>query len=183
MFKLMNTNGFRVGSTSIGDDIVSIEVGMAKRWERLYASFKDADVYVVVLYPHKQLLDFTGQVIYTAGENGAVLLVDRLCIREAGVLGRWFACDGYIRQVIEFTADEARKRPNYWDRFDCGSVRSNRVLRAHCEQRGAAMEYVPGEVTPLTRADEVLVNAFNMSGTTYFRVPISAWRQISSLAG
>ena len=133
------------------------------------------EVYLVVLHPNKSIYTSSGETKYTAGGQGAILMVDRVYIRNG-----FITCNGQIRQIVEITwANDPKYRDlPITDQFYLGSEKSNAYLRKLCEERGALIEVVPGEMTPICRPNEVLVRAYNMSGTKYYRVPAYAYAEI-----
>ena len=133
------------------------------------------DVYLVVLFPNKNLYN-KGGITLTAGPQGTILLVDRVYIHHGEIYNA-----GGIRQAVDITwADEPKYRDMpITDIFYRGSEKSNKYLRRVCEERGALLEVVPAEITPICRPFEVLVNAFNMSGTKYYRVPARVYEELT----
>ena len=128
-------------------------------------SVDNGEVFLIELLPGQQLGDVNP---FVAGPYGAVCICDRLGYDQE--TGRFTTT--MIRQKLQMRSED-----DDWD--CCGDffADGNDWLRRHCQSRGATLIQVPGEVTPLCYADEVLVPNFRMSGTEYYRVPKTAYER------
>ena len=133
-------------------------------------SVYETEVFIIELLPGQVLENVTTvhdeNNPIVAGPNGAVVLCDRL---------------GYDTESGRFTTTKDRQtlqlryQGDGWYRDSV--IDASDWLRCHCLQRGASVVRVPGEVIPLCYADEVLVPAFRMSGTEYYRMPRNAYER------